>query len=145
MSEEEIIDIVKEIKSHQVAFYEPKEHKQILKNYFTQEQRDAIQGLLDLYQAEKEKNKELEIESLDKNIWKNKYIEQVKYGNKVTLDGDAVPQVIDIIKKNYISKDKINSKIAEYEEILQSSIIKEDYKLEVQHIIGVLKELKGDN
>lgn len=40
---------------------------------------------------------------------------------------------------------KLLEKIKEYEEILQSSIIKEDYKLEVQHIIGVLKELKGDN
>lgn len=121
LNEEEIIDIVKEIKNHQVAFYEPKEHKQILKNYFTKEQSDAIQGLLDLYQAEKEKNKELEDELED---WKftTKYVEN-----------------------NYISKDKINSKIAEYEDILQSSIIKEDYKKEVEHIIRVLKELRGEN
>ena len=47
--------------------------------------------------------------------------------------------------ENSTSNDKINSKIEEYEEILDSPIIKEDYKLEVQHIIRVLKELKGDN
>lgn len=41
-------------------------------------------------------------------------------------------------------KDKINEKIEEYEEILQSSIIKEDYKKEVEHIIRVLEELKGE-
>lgn len=41
-------------------------------------------------------------------------------------------------------KYKINSKIEEYEEILQSSIIKEDYKKEVEHIIRVLEELKGE-
>lgn len=48
-------------------------------------------------------------------------------------------------ESNYISKDKINSKIEEYEEILDSPIIKEDYKLEVEHIIRVLEDLKGDN
>ena len=42
-------------------------------------------------------------------------------------------------------KDKINSKIEEYEEILDSPIIKEDYKREVEHIIRVLKELGGKN
>lgn len=42
-------------------------------------------------------------------------------------------------------KDKIKAKIEEYEEILDSPIIKEDYKKEVEHIIRVLKELKGDN
>lgn len=73
-------------------------------------------------------------------------------------------QIVDKDHKNYINKqynkilekeeiiekqnkiiDKINSKIEEYEEILDSPIIKEDYKLEVQHIIRVLKELKGEN
>lgn len=48
------------------------------------------------------------------------------------------------MESNYISKDKINSKIEEYEEILDSPIIKDDYKREVEHIIRVLKELKGE-
>lgn len=54
---------------------------------------------------------------------------------------EAIQGLLDLYNKE---KDKINSKIEEYEEILQSSIIKEDYKLEVQHIIGVLKELRGE-
>lgn len=130
MSEEEIIDIVKEIKSHQVAFYEPKEHKQILKNYFTKEQSDAIQGLLDLYQAEKEKNEELEMRLLEKDL----YIDGLKEDRRIAIE--------EIQEEYYISKDKIKEKIEEYEEILQSSIIKEDYKKEVEHIIRVLEELK---
>lgn len=40
-------------------------------------------------------------------------------------------------------KDEIKAKIEEYEEILDSPIIKEDYKKEVEHIISVLEELKG--
>lgn len=40
---------------------------------------------------------------------------------------------------------KLLEKIEEYEEILQSSIIKDDYKSEVEHIIRVLKELRGEN
>lgn len=51
----------------------------------------------------------------------------------------------ELLEEEKIYNAKLLEKIKEYEEILQSSIIKEDYKLEVQHIIGVLKELKGDN
>ena len=74
----------------------------------------------------------------------SKEIEELKENNK--------QKYYHVVKSNELEEEinnawenKINSKIAEYEEILQSSIIKEDYKLEVQHIIGVLKELKGDN
>lgn len=133
LNEEEIIDMLIEIKNHQVAFFEPKEHKQILKNYFTQEQRDAIQGLLDLYQAEKEKNK------LTGNDIENFKAQAYMLGRK-----DENEAMKGVIERHYISKDKINSKIGEYEDILQSSIIKEDYKLEVEHIIRVLEELKGE-
>ena len=38
---------------------------------------------------------------------------------------------------------KIDLKISEYEEILQSLIIKDDYKKEVEHIIRVLKDVLG--
>ncbi len=34
--------------------------------------------------------------------------QQIKYGTRITLTGDeCIPNVIDIIKKDYISKDKI--------------------------------------
>lgn len=90
MSEEEIIDILKEINI--VDFYNTYTDST---TDFSEPRKycDAIQGLLDLYNNE---------------------------------------------------KDKINLKIEEYEEILQSSIIKEDYKKEVEHIIRVLEELKGE-
>lgn len=132
MSEEEIIDIVKEIKSHQVAFYEPKEHKQILKNYFTQEQRDAIQGLLDLYQAEKENNKELDRENqalyesincddntmlaklYQKEKEKNKELEMQLLEKDLYIDGlkeDRRIAIKEIQEEYYISKDKIKEKM----------------------------------
>lgn len=74
----------------------------------------------------------------------DKEIEELKENNK--------QKYYHLVKSNELEEEinnawenKINSKIEEYEEILQSSIIKEDYKKEVEHIIRVLKELKGDN
>ena len=115
MSEEEIIEIIKDFLDLREIHSSDAMTKSFLSIY-----KEAIQGLLDLYNNEKEKNKELEDELED---WKftTKYVEN-----------------------NYISKDKINLKIEEYEEILRSSIIKDDYKKEVEHIIRILKELKGE-
>lgn len=65
---------------------------------------------------------------------------------KTNLDSFIIFMYVQNLEEELDKKDKIiKEKIEEYEEILQSSIIKEDYKLEVQHIIRVLKELKGDN
>lgn len=94
----------------------------------------TIQCLLDLYNKEKDKNIEL-YKEIDKLQEKNQVLKVMSQNNFTNA----------FMESNYISKDKINSKIEEYKEILDSPIIKEDYKLEVQHIIGVLKELKGDN
>lgn len=123
MSEEEIIKILKEINI--VDFYNTYTDSM---TDFSEPRKycDAIQGLLDLYNNEKEKNKKLidgQIETLEKILEK----------------------ILAPLLEKFISKDKINEKIEEYEEILDSPIIKEDYKLEVEHIIRVLKELKGDN
>lgn len=83
-----------------------------------------VLNLIEKQQKEKEKNKELEKQiELDK-------IQRLEYQKFLVQD--------------FISKYKIKEKIEEYEEILQSSIIKEDYKLEVEHIIRVLEELKGE-
>ena len=108
-NEEEIIDIVKEIKRHQVAFYEPKEHKQIVKYYFTQEQRDAIQGLLDLYNKEKGLNNELQIRYKIEN---DKYLEE-KEKNIQDMIKDI--ECSNFIKDNYISKNKIKELAKKYE------------------------------
>lgn len=108
------------------------EERKIL--YIQQEYGNYIRDLLDLYNKEKEKNKELD-SKIDELQEKNQVLKVMSQNNFTNA----------FMESNYISKDKIKAKIEEYEEILDSPIIKEAYKLEVQHIIGVLKELKGDN
>lgn len=94
---------------------------------------DKLCPAIEKLKKEKEKNKELEMRLLEKDL----YIDGLKEDRRIAIE--------EIQEEYYISKDKINSKIEEYEEILDSPIIKEDYKKEVEHIIRVLKELKGDN
>lgn len=53
--------------------------------------------------------------------------------------------IMKIADQRDLYKQKIDLKISEYEEILKSPIIKDDYKREVEHIIRVLKELEGKN
>ena len=59
---DEIINEVIKIKNHQIAVFEPKENIQITRNYFTEEQRNTIQSLIDLYNKEKEKNNSISIQ-----------------------------------------------------------------------------------
>lgn len=106
MSEEEIMDIIKD-------FLELREihSSDTIKSYLSI-YKEAIQSLLDLYNKEKEKNKELE-----------------KYKTKHSL-----------IKKHYISKDKIKEIIEELEQ-------QEDWYIEHKGLdelygrIDTLKEL----
>lgn len=64
---------------------------------------------------------------------------------KTNLDSFIIFMYVQNLEEELDKKDKIiKEKIEEYEEILQSSIIKEDYKKEVEHIIRVLEELKGE-
>lgn len=51
--------------------------------------------------------------------------------------------IMKIADQRDLYKQKIDLKISEYEEILKSPIIKDDYKREVEHIIRVLKEVRG--
>lgn len=106
MSEEEIIEIVNEIKNHQIAVFDPKENIQITRNYFTEKQRQALQGLLDLYNKEKEKNKKLEIE-----------LEIKKYCKVDELTRDLIyyKNLAKEYQGNCISKDKIRERIKELE------------------------------
>ena len=115
----------------------------------------TIQGLLDLYIKEKEKNKELDRENqalyesinCDDNTMLAKLYQKEKEKNEELTDEYLIQRDLinaEFLNENYISKDKIKEKIEEYEEILQSSIIKEDYIKEVEHIIRVLEELKGE-
>lgn len=62
------------------------------------------------------RNKELEVENFEKEYWKSQYFDQVKYGNRITLQGDSVSNVIDIIKKDYIPKSKLRELLKEIDE-----------------------------
>lgn len=98
-----------------------------------EEKIKIILNLIEKQQKEIEKNKELEMQLLEKDL----YIDGLKEDRRIAIE--------EIQEEYYSSKDKIKEKIEEYEDILQSSIIKEDYKKEVEHIIEVLKELRGEN
>ncbi len=114
MSEEEIIRNVKRIIEYKV-----------ISNYINNNDSNAIQGLLDLYQKEKEKNWKYQVYCLPNDVG-------VKNGDKIiTFD-----------TSNYINKDKIREKIKEFEDSYMISSIsdseeKEYYKL----VIIVLQEL----
>lgn len=78
----------------------------------------------------------------------NKIINELYEVEPELLDEKALmlfKAIMKITDQRDLYKQKIDLKISEYEEILKSPIIKEDYKKEVEHIIRVLKELKGDN
>lgn len=150
LSEEEIIEIIKDFLDLREIHSSDAMAKSFLSIY-----KEAIQGLLDLYNKEKEKNKELDRENqalyesinCDDNTMLAKLYQKEKEKNKELTDEYLIQRDLinaEFLNENYISKDKIIEKIEEYEEILQSSIIKEDYKKEVEHIIRVLEELKGE-
>lgn len=93
-------------------------------NKLTYKENRAIQGLLDLYQKEKEKNKE--IQNINFRVNKNllevaEQLEQEKKKNKELEDTLKHTQnswyedtkIIENYKQNYISKDKIREKIEE--------------------------------
>ena len=114
---------------------------------------EAIQGLLDLYNKEKEKNKKLEENSVDKNKLKNimRKAQDYQLNYKDTVLFNILKQEIfgDIewtnlenepINKNYISKDKIKEKIEECNNIIQET---NDYDVckATSNYIDILQEL----
>lgn len=90
---EEDIKVLEEIKNHQVAFFDPIQNKQILKYYFTEEQRQAIENLI-------KRNKELE-EGLKYRINYCKLLEKELYGEKEIE--------LTKIEKNIYKKEMINN------------------------------------
>ena len=78
----------------------------------------------------------------------NKIINELYEVEPELLDEKALmlyKAIMKIADQRDLYKQKIDLKISEYEEILKSPIIKDDYKREVEHIIRVLKELGGKN
>lgn len=87
-----------------------------------QKQNAEIENIADQLRQEKEKNSYSLAE-----YWKNRYEEQLKYGNKVTLTGEAIPNVIDMLKKDYISKDKIKEKYLDMEKEYARKVYDNNY------------------
>ena len=128
MSEEEIIEILEDRDMFIDTLYENYRQSTVTVKPFDK----AIQGLLDLYQKEKEKNKEL-----DKDLHDDKeYIRELHH--KLT---NAIE--IKYIHEDYILKSKVREKIEEAKEFKKNNPINEEMYLEV---IAWIEELlqKGD-
>lgn len=114
MSEEKII---KDLKKY-IAFSEKEENFNNSEEYlFNYDLSIRIQAILDLYNKEKEKNKELEKENSEIREW--------KYVIDTCEDLDKLKE-LDLIKikgKEYISKDKIREKIQEDTKIIEHTIL----------------------
>ena len=113
MSEEEII---KDLKNF-IALAQKEENFIYYSEYkFDNELAERVQGLLDLYKKEKEKNNNLQY---DKKFYQG-VIDELKETNKELeeeLDRQINARTIneEFIEKNYISKEEIRLLIKEYE------------------------------
>lgn len=120
MSEEEIIKILKEINvvdffntytDNTTDFSEPRKYC------------DAIEGILDLYNKEKEKNKELE-----EKLQQYKKIEEIVN----TITDDDIRNAIKNAEKDYILKSKVKEKIDFLKEVLAFAETGRDEKATIQ-------------
>lgn len=96
MSEEEIKDIIKDFLELREIHSTDGLRKSYLSIY-----KEAIQGLLDLYNKEKEKNEELKMKLLEKDF----HIDGLKEDRRIAIE--------EIQEQYFISKDKIKEKIEE--------------------------------
>ena len=69
-----------------------------------------IEGLLNIAQNLQQQN----------TLLQNELEEQIKYGRKITLTGDGVKNVMDILKKDYISKEDIQKILDKYRNVIAS-------------------------
>ena len=142
LSEEEIIETIEEIKNSKTLYWYGEDRT--LSIYLSGKQADAIEGLLDLYNKEKEKNKDLMQDNIDLiNLYKRTAKHLVDIGKEEMADyfyaqiGEC-PTIgtMDIIRKyDFVSKDKIRNKIQELEDIklcgsnIHKTIIEDEIKL----------------
>ena len=117
MSEKEIIKIIQDY----IATTEWLGFDHVAGEGITEEDYEAIKGLLDLY-----KKQQKEIEELENKIAKRQWV-------KVKENGEVEPLF-------YISKDKINDKIKEYQNKLFQDV-EENKVVEYENIIQVLEDL----
>ena len=127
MNEKEIIEILKDFTENENTAYcydwQGFDYKTIL---------PTIKGLLDLYQQEKEKNKELELKNIE--------IKQ-----KQIIDKNSIPQQDNFYDYyNFISKDKIKEKIELLKYILKAkekdgNIYKQ---ISIEYLKGAIQQLE---
>lgn len=134
MSEDEIIKFIKEkIKNTVPEYTETLVDGKIYRNEiipiemkWTKQVAEKVQGLLDLYNKEKENNKELDRENqalyesinCDDNTMLAKLYQKEKEKNKELTDEYLIQRNLinaEFLNENYISKDKIKAKIEELE------------------------------
>lgn len=81
--------------------------------FIIENQQKELNNLKEIEQSHKEENGklrvELEQEKVISKYWQDRFLDQVKYGNKITISGDpeTIKYVIDTVTYNYIHKDKI--------------------------------------
>lgn len=137
------IEILEEIKNHQIAFFDPIQNKQILKNYFTEEQRQAIENLIqrnkELEQIEKEHKKENgrlrdRIKKLEENLQMQKTKIDILTGKKIVEINNNAKEVKIKTEKLYKPRYKIQEKIKELEDKKAKSKIKKTIDIYVNYI-----------
>lgn len=127
MSEEEIIKECTELAKD--------EYKQLYDCWDIERAEQAIQGLLDLYNKEKEKNEDLQI--------KVRYYEDIMIKQNVEREFETLYKDLHrIVKTEYVSKDKIKDLIQDIDETIH--ITKDDevkfYMLGFKNSINKLLE-----
>ena len=129
LSEEEIKDIIEELLSDPLIYFSQDSSFESI-----QIRANAIQGLLDLYNKEKEKNKELEI--------------VIKTNpDKIKIIADSFNEkVLDKFKQEFISKDKIKELIKKKKDRINKlhpasdCVIIDDLENQIQVLQELLEE-----
>ena len=115
MSEEEIIEIV----------------KKEIQNTYAEGKARALQGLLDLYNKEKAKNKELYDKGYKEGLTKT--LQPQILGNWKKSNANIIK-----IKSQFVSKDKIKEKVIE----VRNRIVKDDFITATQGKLNTIIDLE---
>ena len=144
MSEEEILEIMKNLLLMPTDWIIKSSYKGNLEHIGALQGNEAIDGLLDLYNKEREKNEEY-LEYQCKKCSNNKICKQ----NNWCVTMDRIPFICDNFQNiNSVSKDKIKEKIEELEKRLKNDNIQNINQTGYNYYLGqkeVLEELlKGE-
>ena len=110
-----------------------------------QKELNTLKEIEQLHQEENGKLRaELEQEKGISEYWQDRFLEQVKYGNKITVSGDPViiKNVIDTVTYDYIHKDKIRERIEQTKKVYEEEMkpYQTEYGLDVTYLSKKEKE-----